>query len=134
MAGRDRKVGSPERAGHFRHRGRCEDPDRGSPPPGDDLHRQPGKYQVAGGVLQLFAAGEEFLEGKPREVILQRFLVGKGWGKIETCEGSAVKMSNGCVDHYLKVGYQMMGYGIQRYLAIQDKKRRVNFRSSLSFF
>ena len=48
--------------------------------------------------IQLFAAGEEFLEGKPREVILQRFLVGKGWEKIETCEGSAVKMSNGCVD------------------------------------
>lgn len=71
--------------------------------------------------IQLFAAGEEFLEGKPREVILQRFLVGKGWEKIETCEDSAVKMSNGCVDHYLKVGYQMMGYGIQRYLAIQDK-------------
>ena len=71
--------------------------------------------------IQLFAAGKEFLEGKPREVILQRFLVGRGWEKIETCEGSEVKMSNGCVDHYLKIGYHMMGYGIQRYLSIRDK-------------
>lgn len=72
-------------------------------------------------IVTLFTAGEEFLEGTPREVIIQRFLTGKGWDKIETAEGGAVKMSNGCVDHYLKIGYQMMGYGIQHYLAIRDK-------------
>ena len=71
--------------------------------------------------IQLFAAGEEFLEGTPREVIIQKFLNGKGWNEIETPESSVVKMSNGCVDHYLKIGYQMMGYGIQRYLSIRDK-------------
>ena len=72
-------------------------------------------------IITLFTAGEEFLEGTPREVIIQKFLNGKGWNEIETPESSVVKMSNGCVDHYLKIGYQMMGYGIQRYLSIRDK-------------
>lgn len=72
-------------------------------------------------IVTLFTAGKEFLEGTPREVIIQKFLNGKGWNEIETPEGGVVKMSNGCVDHYLKIGYQMMGYGIQRYLAIRDK-------------
>lgn len=72
-------------------------------------------------IITLFTAGEEFLEGTPREVIIQKFLNGKGWNEIETPESSVVKMSNGCVDHYLKIGYQMMGYGIQRYLALRDK-------------
>ena len=72
-------------------------------------------------IITLFTAGEEFLEGTHRDVIIQKFLNGKGWNEIETPESSVVKMSNGCVDHYLKIGYQMMGYGIQRYLSIRDK-------------
>lgn len=72
-------------------------------------------------IVTLFTAGEEFLEGTPREVISQKFITGKGWDDIETTEGGVVKMSNGCVDHYLKIGYQMMGYGIQRYFAIRDR-------------
>lgn len=72
-------------------------------------------------IVQLFAAGEEFLEGKPKEVIIQKFIIGRGWEEIEACEGNGIKMSNGCVDHYLKIGYQMMGYGIQRYLTIKSE-------------
>ena len=86
-----------------------------------ELQKMADRYKE---IIALFTAGTEFLEGTPREVIIQKFLTGKGWDEIETAEGGAVKMSNGCVDHYLKIGYQMMGYGIQRYIAIRDKMTR----------
>ena len=38
------RVARDTRAGYFRDCRRCQDPDCSSPPPGDDLHRQPGEY------------------------------------------------------------------------------------------